>query len=465
MIMNKIIQRFEIYGLFGYKDIDITFNDNIMIVIGENGFGKTSILNALTFTLQGEWKLLSNISFDSIVITISDEKFSFTRKILKEFCEYLEKMKEDDGRDVSDYVKTNIGEKEYLQLEEIVSEGKKKDFFNMVSNNPVLKTIPGNYLYNAVLMRYEREKLFKTFHAISDRVKELGCEILYLPTYRRVEVGLDSLQLPRPKNLRSRYEEERNSVSDFNNAMIRFGMGDVQHKIKNITGTISQSFLTGYAEASGDMIRQLLKGDYQEGHKLTCDRRQMQIVLARIGNSLAPEEKEHILSMVDSHSKELLDNKYLVYFLEQLLAVYKKQEKYDSAIKSFCKVCNKYLTEKEFVFDESNVSLRIFRKLPDGFHKDEEVLLNQLSSGEKQIVSIFSRIYLDVDKHYIILIDEPELSLSIFWQENLLPDLIESGNCDFLMAVTHSPFIFGQKLKQYTVGIDEFLKQHENGLG
>lgn len=36
--MNNIIQRFEIKGLFGYKDIGITFNDNIMIVIGENGF-------------------------------------------------------------------------------------------------------------------------------------------------------------------------------------------------------------------------------------------------------------------------------------------------------------------------------------------------------------------------------------------------------------------------------------------
>lgn len=461
--MNNTIQKFEIQGLFGYKDIGISFNDNVMIVIGENGFGKTSILNALSFTLQGEWKLLSNICFDSISITISDIQFAFTKKSLKEYCEHLERMKDDDGKDVSDFVKDNIGEKEYNEIEEIVSEGRKREFFNLIGNHPLLKSIPGNILFNAIFMRYEREKIFKVFGAITQKVKELGCDILYLPTYRRVEVGLDSLQIPRKRNPRFRYEDEDNPISDFNHTMIRFGMGDVQSKIANITKTISQSFVTGYAEASGDMIRQLLKGEHQEHHELTCDRRQMQIVLARIGNSLTTEEKEHILSMVDSQSKDLLDNNYLVYFLEQLLAVYKKQEKYDSAIKSFCKVCNKYLHEKEFIFDESNVTLRIYRKFQDGIHLNDVVQLNQLSSGEKQIVSIFSRIYLDVDKRYIILLDEPELSLSIYWQENLLPDLINSGNCDFLMAVTHSPFIFAQGLKQYTVGIDEFLRLHIDG--
>ena len=48
---NTFIQQFEITGLFGYKDVCITFNHSTMIVIGENGFGKTSILNALYFLI------------------------------------------------------------------------------------------------------------------------------------------------------------------------------------------------------------------------------------------------------------------------------------------------------------------------------------------------------------------------------------------------------------------------------
>lgn len=457
--MDSPITRFSINGLFGYKNISIQFTHSIIIVIGENGFGKTSILNALTFTLKGEWKKLQCIKFSDIQIEFGDNVYNFSHKILTDFCEYQERRRDEDGKDVTDFVKDNIGDKEFSKLCEFVAEGRKKDYHNMISNNSFLRTIPESILYNSLFARLDREKIFGVFREITNTVNGFGCEILYLPTYRRVEVDLDSLHIPRRRATRSRFEDERIYDNDWNNAVIRFGMEDVQERIDRIRNTISQSFIKGFAEASGDMIRQLLKGNRQKLHELTCDRRQMQIVLARIGNGLTEEEKEQILSMVESQSSELLENKYLVYFLEQLLAVYKKQERYDTAIKNFCSVCNKYLTEKEFYFDESNVTLKIYRKVKSDLSPIDgnEVKLSQLSSGEKQIVSIFSQVYLNVDSRFIILLDEPELSLSIFWQENLLPDLIGSTKVDFLMAVTHSPFIFGQKLKQYTVGINEFL--------
>ncbi len=68
--------------------------------------------------------------------------------------------------------------------------------------------------------------------------------------------------------------------------------------------------------------------------------------------------------------------------------------------------------------------------------------MSQLSSGEKQIVSIFSKIILEDKEKIIALFDEPELSLSIEWQKDFLVDLSKSENLNFLMAVTHSPFIF-----------------------
>lgn len=458
--MEQLINKFQIEGLFGYKNINIKFKSNLLIVLGENGFGKTSILNALTFTLQGEWEQLTRIQFKSISITINQEDFSFTYKALTEFCEYLKRRKDDESRDVTDFVRDNLGETQYQKLCNIVVNGKKREFAKMVSSTPFLNSIPSNILYNSLFARLEREKVFSVFNDISNLIKQLGRDILYLPTYRRVEVGLDSLQIPKRRTRYYGYEEEINENSYWNNAVIRFGMEDVRNLISSITNSISQSFITGYAEASGDMIRQLLKG-HQDSHELTCDRRQMQIVLARIGNSLTEAEKEHILSMVESKSKELLSNEYLVYFLEQLLSVYKKQERYDSAIKNFCRVCNKYLKEKQFFFDESNVTLRIYRVIEDQLRieKDYEVELSHLSSGEKQIVSIFAHVLLNVDKRFFILLDEPELSLSIFWQESLIPDLMDSNKCDFIMAVTHSPFIFGEKLKNNTIGISEFLEK------
>ena len=68
--------------------------------------------------------------------------------------------------------------------------------------------------------------------------------------------------------------------------------------------------------------------------------------------------------------------------------------------------------------------------------------MSNLSSGEKQIVSLFSKLYLENEKECILIIDEPELSISMKWQKMLLPDIMRSENCKLLLTVTHSPFIF-----------------------
>ena len=87
--------------------------------------------------------------------------------------------------------------------------------------------------------------------------------------------------------------------------------------------------------------------------------------------------------------------------------------------------------------------------------------MESLSSGEKQIISIFSKLYLEIKKSCVILIDEPELSISMEWQRTLLPDILNSPKCLFLMAATHSPFIFDNALDIYAVALDEYVKEHQ----
>ena len=61
-------------------------------------------------------------------------------------------------------------------------------------------------------------------------------------------------------------------------------------------------------------------------------------------------------------------------------------------------------------------------------------------------------------KSFIVLFDEPELSLSIFWQKLLLPDIVASQKCKFLLSVTHSPFIFENELSKYAIGLSQYIK-------
>lgn len=73
--MEKLfLKRFKINGLFGMYDINIPFESNINIFVGENGLGKTTILNALNYVIQADSDGLSTINFESIEVTLGNNK-------------------------------------------------------------------------------------------------------------------------------------------------------------------------------------------------------------------------------------------------------------------------------------------------------------------------------------------------------------------------------------------------------
>lgn len=79
------------------------------------------------------------------------------------------------------------------------------------------------------------------------------------------------------------------------------------------------------------------------------------------------------------------------------------------------------------------------------FRQDTKVIrLSELSSGEKQILIIMFRLFLMEKKEHIVLMDEPEISLHIEWQQHLIDTMLKvNPNCQFIMS-THSPSIFGK---------------------
>lgn len=73
------------------------------------------------------------------------------------------------------------------------------------------------------------------------------------------------------------------------------------------------------------------------------------------------------------------------------------------------------------------------------FRSQNEIRLEKLSSGESKIIALC---FLALCSDYAILIlDEPELSISIIWQEKLLVDLLDYGTFTSIVVATHSPYI------------------------
>lgn len=106
-----------------------------------------------------------------------------------------------------------------------------------------------------------------------------------------------------------------------------------------------------------------------------------------------------------------------------------------------------YLTEYDIVIAPKGMAL-YFQTGEGGteineditiFSGKNELSLDKLSSGECKIIALC---FLALCSDYALLIlDEPELSVSIIWQEKLLVDLLDYGTFTSIVVATHSPYI------------------------
>ena len=64
-----------------------------------------------------------------------------------------------------------------------------------------------------------------------------------------------------------------------------------------------------------------------------------------------------------------------------------------------------------------------------------------LSSGEKQMLAILLTVLVEDDQHYVLFMDEPEVSLHIEWQKRLIDLIIELNPNVQIILTTHSPAV------------------------
>ena len=69
----------------------------------------------------------------------------------------------------------------------------------------------------------------------------------------------------------------------------------------------------------------------------------------------------------------------------------------------------------------------------------EELTPYQLSSGEKQILAILLTVLIEDNRPYVLFMDEPEISLHIEWQQQLIEIICELNPNVQIVMTTHSP--------------------------
>ena len=83
----------------------------------------------------------------------------------------------------------------------------------------------------------------------------------------------------------------------------------------------------------------------------------------------------------------------------------------------------------------------------------------ELSSGEKQLLLILLTVLCQDEKPSILLMDEPEISLHLRWQYELI-EIIRTlnPNCQVIIA-THSPSIYGKGWRDKVFFMNQIITQ------
>lgn len=442
------MEEVKIYNLFGTYDVKLNLknNYNMKIYVGENGIGKTTILNILHAILTGEVQKIINIDFEKIDVISNDKLYKFKKKdmlLSLNLNEVIKKMRT--------LLRINLSHSVQKDLEELAKKDDVVSFYNVLLELKEKEEISEKFYNRLISEIFYSNSEKENNNSLNDNnwflyLENLNVEnkkVMYFPTFRRIEEEL--LNIDEEFNRR---KAERDVLNfDYNNPsikMLKSGMRDVETIIEKIEKKVEQNSINSFNKVTGDMMTYLLKEETASflnstDEEIIQNKNKIEVILSRISDEHFNDEiKDEILNKIQSENSKR--SKSLIYFIGKLLKYYNKQEHLELQIVKFVETCNRYLVNKKMVYDPANMKIYIRNEIDNTVVK-----LNTLSSGEKQIVSIFTLVYLEfLDERLFILIDEPELSLSVLWQEKLIEDIYNSGNVDYLIAVTHSPFIYGE---------------------
>jgi len=389
-----ILSEFAIIGLYGKYDTILKIVDNKLILVAKNGASKTTILKLVFYFLSKQWENLATIEFKSVAATINDRRYNFDRE------QYLNPQSSYNG-----IPELLIAYPIYESF--ITEELQKWTVPELREKSHYVELIAETYDIPAGLLA----KFIET--ALAARIPtanyDWGQYVIYLPTYRRIE----------------------------------------------------EDFATIFADVSlqlGNYLKGLLNNDlsYEGSNPEELVQKNDEIDAAsaeQIFYSLwSNRDREKWLKKKDTQYLELVEFGMddISYKISEILKSDTNTESTKVKLKRYLDMCNKYLCPEKLL-EFSDNGLRVVLT-----EENSNILdLDKLSSGEKQVVALFFHLFIE-DMNAFVIIDEPEISLSLRWQEEILSDILQANVAGFVVA-THSPFVIGKQLKQYAHSINEFL--------
>lgn len=447
----------------GYLDFDIKFDESLTFLIGINGSGKTTAIKLLLGLVSPSWINLTQIKY-----LFAEVECKLNGDILKIRSEYQD----------SDKIR--------LSLTYPNNEEKNASSTVKVQDLPTMQIEDfSRFEIRQIMTRYSRyESHFTELDAVK-QIREMSTPV-FLGLDRRIHEGneIDLINM-------DSFIKQRDITTNIKGNLYE-SLLDVENLIKNSfleysqkQSAVSAALKNKIIYASFDII---LGGD-APGLNIQTDidiksRRERIVEASR--NFEIPDLESKILNYFDELTRIQTKMKKLQkevekkknqanpeFFkalgqwfinspqLERIDTIISLYESAQNEIVSEYRLFTKFETLTNHFFSENNKRLTIKKngeieiELPNGDPSN----IYRLSSGEKQIIVMLAQLIFG-KKRFVFIIDEPELSLHLGWQEIFVNSIIDASPETQFVLATHSPTIVGHvENEKYCVDLTPKAKQ------
>jgi predicted ATP-binding protein involved in virulence len=403
-----MIQSIKIEKLFDIFDYDISFQseENILIITGPNGFGKTKILNIIHSLFNREFSFFCDLVFKKITIILNS--------------------------DISIEILKFIHHEKYEVQFHFFEKGEKLDFLKLRKDDA--KELDKDISIDSGL------SIFEKYLANSKNFQE---EIVKTP--------IDSEPQQRKRILDSikvhLIREQRLLKIEKTNSNFLLTLSEPKTSIKETIQSYSEDLKVLIIESiqNRDKVAQELDSSYPKRLLNETDDIEIEEFKSRF-NVL--KEKQHKLKVFGISENEQEVPGYSKKNSTALFVYLKDAEK---KISVFDELVGK-LELFANILNERRLTFKSIKILKDkGFifitDKGKDLKLTDLSFGEQNEVVLLYELIFNTKENTVLLIDEPEISLHITWQKEFVKDLIKIIKLQKIQVIiaTHAPSIINDR--------------------